>query len=1128
MAKNPCKYLIEIKKGEFKEFTEAELKDYLLGQDLSKLKPIKDAVQERTAEEKVPRPTSAGENIPEGGEGVRPSKQRAKAAEKGEGDEEGLAITRAANDLRRQELGLGEYEKGTVTWASSLEKAQNLLEQGYNPKKLIAEIESGKKTTTDEVETQILGIYLATLKEEISKNPSNLDDLLLEEINVRNLLDMTGEQAGRNLQIRQVLSRGLESLSDFYIDEMGVSGVDKLTDAQKEKARKDYEEYKKSEDSLEKKIQDLENKNRELLAEKEYNSIKRSTPKVKKDYKKERSEVVDSIKDKLKKIRTGEAGLMATPVPYAAELIAISPDIAKLVKSFAAEGIEKLSEVVVKIHDLLKDEIKGLTEKDVRDAIAGKYNKPKASKNDLDRKVFLLKREAELLSNIESALAKEPREEKAKIEKNQNIKKLEDELKSVRQKNGYYDDAKIAQAENAASKNIIELKRKLEENDLEYRKAEKTNSPKLEELRKEQKALREELDKRRKEEGIPKRTDKQKLDAARKRIAKEINDTEEKLKNKDFEDKIKSPSFLENPELKDKYKKEYDEYLELVVKKRDIRHQYELEKARELAKNLSSREKRVKFAKEFVNTIKAIKSGVDDSFVGVQAGLAIMANPVEGMKAYLSHWKDFYSEGRFKKGLAEVYENKPLIELVQEAGLDILDPQKFEEGLREEAFGGTNLLQKELNVGGKKIMPSKFTTAPFERLYISMGNNIRLNIFLKLVDEAQGRRVNLLTGRALEGNVVIGDNKLAGDAQLYKDFGRIVNELTGRGKVHPKLEDIKDKLSWVIWSPQLLSSTINLLGVGDVGNFLLGGKKGYYRSLTPEAREVALYQTVKGISMGIAIMAAFSLNPDKEVDSDPKSVTFGQVKDNLTGMAYNVFGRFTSVIRYIMMMITGERRVDEQGEKISGGQESWKFFRGKFNPIAGIASDALITKKTFDGKPYQLSDLPADLFLPISLSDVKKGLEQDGSISLLTRGIPSFHGLKVMNERDFIPANLKELLNKNMTSAETVDKYEIKNNKAGGRAVTDEEFKDFAYLRDSIIKEELTDLYEFGGAVLGHKGLKPYSEITNDELKDLVKEIKSFATSEAKAQLFGAKVLNQIEARQKAELQALKAKRKMR
>jgi len=83
MAKNPCKYLIEIAKGEFKEFTEPELKDYLLSQDLSKLKSIQNAIQERAAEEKVSRPTGAGKNIPEGGEGVRPSKQRTKITEKG-------------------------------------------------------------------------------------------------------------------------------------------------------------------------------------------------------------------------------------------------------------------------------------------------------------------------------------------------------------------------------------------------------------------------------------------------------------------------------------------------------------------------------------------------------------------------------------------------------------------------------------------------------------------------------------------------------------------------------------------------------------------------------------------------------------------------------------------------------------------------------------------------------------------------------------------------------------------------------------------------------------------------------------------------------------------------------------
>jgi|694.fasta_scaffold56227_3 hypothetical protein len=82
MAQNPCKYIIEIKPGEFKEMTEPELKDYLLNQDLSNLKTIQDAIQERSAEEKVSRPRGAGKNISESSEGVRSSQQRQKIAPK--------------------------------------------------------------------------------------------------------------------------------------------------------------------------------------------------------------------------------------------------------------------------------------------------------------------------------------------------------------------------------------------------------------------------------------------------------------------------------------------------------------------------------------------------------------------------------------------------------------------------------------------------------------------------------------------------------------------------------------------------------------------------------------------------------------------------------------------------------------------------------------------------------------------------------------------------------------------------------------------------------------------------------------------------------------------------------------
>jgi hypothetical protein len=75
MAKNPCKYLFEVSKGEFKEFTEAELKDYLIEQDLSKLKPIQDAIQERSAEEVLQREQAEAGKTGGEGRGMEPSKQ---------------------------------------------------------------------------------------------------------------------------------------------------------------------------------------------------------------------------------------------------------------------------------------------------------------------------------------------------------------------------------------------------------------------------------------------------------------------------------------------------------------------------------------------------------------------------------------------------------------------------------------------------------------------------------------------------------------------------------------------------------------------------------------------------------------------------------------------------------------------------------------------------------------------------------------------------------------------------------------------------------------------------------------------------------------------------------------------
>jgi hypothetical protein len=1006
-------------------------------------------------------------------------------------EDEAINIDQVSNELMRQELEMAEYEKIKISDKDAYEKAKKRLLEGYNIENLLKDIESGKKKVIDDEESIMLGITNGTLAKQIDKNPKNIDQLVDLRKRVIDALDITGSSLGRALRTRQLAIKPMETLSDFILDAQDAAGVDVLTPSQKEEAFKDYEKYKKASEDSERKILELEELNRQLLAEKEFNLIKKSVvkSKQKKDYAKERDEVINSIKDKLKKARAGESGLMAVPVPYAAELIAISPEIGKLTKLYIEEGVEKLSDVVSKIHENIKNDIEGVTERDIRNVIAGKYNKPRPAKSDLDRKKALLKREAELLNQIEQVLAGEPKEERKVIQKNQRIKELQDELRAAQQQMGYDEVTKIQQAEKRAETNIAEIEKKLEENDLSIKRAEKISSPRLEELREKQKELRNELKRRRLEDaGVITNKDNElkRLQSATKRNETESKKIEKQIEEKDFEDKIKAPSFLENVELQKKYPKEYKEFLNSIAKKRDIKYEYEIKKAQERMARATSGEKRAKFAKEAFNTVKALKSSIDNSFVGVQGGLAFMANPLQGAKALVESYKDMVNEGRFKRGLVEIFENKELMDLVDKSGLDILNPQEIEEKRREESMGGSNLLERSLGeVKGVKIIPAKVLTAPFERAYTSMGNNLRLNIFLKRIAQLEKE------GITYENN-----------PEEIKAAARAVNELTGRGKLAKGLETSAEKLSWLIWSPKLLASTVNLLGINDIGSVLMISK-GYYRRLPPKAFKFATSQLASGIGMGVSIMAAIALlDKDKEVDADPRSVTFGQIKDKITGTAVNVYGRFTSVVRFVTLMALGVKEVRGELKTVDTGKEFFKFFRGKFNPVAGTAYDAVITRKTYEGKPYELSDLPKDLLAPLSVQDIKKYLEQDGTLDILTKGFATFNGLKVMNEKDFIPQTQQKLYEKGLTS-DYLDRLSIIDRRTK-KPLTKEEFAKYSDMRDAILKEDLTRLYEDGVPVLGERKLKPYNKATVDEIDKALDWLKSKATRETKDKLFGA------------------------
>ena len=263
MAKNPCKYLIEINKGEFKEFTEAELKDYLLGQDLSKLKPIQNAIQERTAEEEIPRIAGTRKNIPEGGEGVRPSKQRTKITAESKGDEEAVRMRSLYKQVITRSKGLTEEQKSilkndpnalyTVLPIAESKRIALELIQEMGVAEAVAEASSSTTTLQPVERTMILGAamdYYAKL----GKEKLNDGDMPSAQAAARKEIDANEELrrvASTLGQLGTDYGRAINAFKEIYklsslaLERKLIKDVEELNEEREEGATEDAKQIKK-------------------------------------------------------------------------------------------------------------------------------------------------------------------------------------------------------------------------------------------------------------------------------------------------------------------------------------------------------------------------------------------------------------------------------------------------------------------------------------------------------------------------------------------------------------------------------------------------------------------------------------------------------------------------------------------------------------------------------------------------------------------------------------------------------------------------------------------------------------------------------------------------------------------
>lgn len=375
-----------------------------------------------------------------------------------------IGITHAQMDKVSRELGLPEYTKDPETFEGWTREAKDRLAKDTDSiNKLINRLRNGD--IPDPVETQMMKMHFAALKDRYNKNPT---PELLNEINrTKDLYNIAGREEGKRLVARRGLIPEEDTLADFHLRDVEFNKGARLTEEQLAKSTEEYNKIKAVKDALEERVVKAEADAARLKAEKKIQQEAKAAKKdAKKDYKAERTQIIKDIAEKWKK--SSKESLGASIVPFAKELAAIAPDVMKLVRNVVEEGIIELGGVIKSVHAQVKDVLPGISEKNIHDIIAGEYTK-KQTRSQLAATLYELKKEAQLMNELDQLLSGTPPTNQKKLrQRNQKIEALRQQIKELKDDMGLNErtmEEKLASLKGRYKTKIKELEKKIADGD---------------------------------------------------------------------------------------------------------------------------------------------------------------------------------------------------------------------------------------------------------------------------------------------------------------------------------------------------------------------------------------------------------------------------------------------------------------------------------------------------------------------------------------------------------------------------------------------------------------------------------------------------------------------------------------
>lgn len=932
------------------------------------IKPKEDAISERSAETPIVDETSGsspemGQRVPESGETAIPQEAIGQPQEEGAPSSQekvsGIHVERPPTQLSFRGLQETANEFGfedvrSRDRVSDIQERKNaeietekwVAEGTYqeNINDLLTRIEN---RTLVPVARQrlILEQYLANEKQkarELPKNSEEYNKQLKKVERIKDIGTIARQEAGAALRLPDggSLPHPILDEADAMIAKKRANAVDDLTDQQKAEVEAQVSKYKQAADEANAKVAKLEEQVANIDAEKEFKKAKSTTKRTKKTAEERiayRKEQIEAAREALKKLRTGESGLSAVPLPGVRELMAIAPYVKNIMVDLVEQGVTELADAVKQLHEQFKDVLEGLTEKDVHNIIAGEYNKPQKTKSQLQRQLEDLNYEAKLINQLESLeRGIEPKSEKAKRERNQKIKALRDKIKDLRKQ-------KAAEDKEAES------------------------------------FYKEEID-----------DEAKKLIAIKKRNEKRAQEIKDKIAKGDFA-KEEKKSIFDREDIKKTHPNLRKDALDAIAQKEEAQHEFDLALFKDEMAKRPWYQKGASFAAKLIHTSKAVMSGIDDSATFVQTGLAMLANPKIGAKVWLKHWREAFSDAEFKRELAAIHSD-PDYPIMQKSELEIVEPataiaKAVDEAFEQNLLAGKIKIKDEFGKVINEYQPWKYTGGIFERAFISMGNNFRVKLFKERIQmlKDEGKTFESHSKEYKDAARVI--NELTSRGRIPKGLAQATPYITPFVWAPRMLTSTINALG-------LSDLALGLWHKGYYQNLTPAQRK---FALAQLGRGISLGVGI----MGAAALGGATVDYDPRsvtfgdvIIGDHHYNVFGRFVPVVKTLVQFSFGE--RIKKGKIQDLDNPKYGGKTRLGVVGG-----FLRGKATPAFGAAMNLAEGRNYFTQEEFGVKDLPKALLMPMSIDDLIDGWNHDGTTAILTRFLPAFEGLKVSDERDF-------------------------------------------------------------------------------------------------------------------------------